>query len=73
MGRVINMSKEIIALGQENINKGIKAIGQELIRRADEISSDIKHVSTITINAVLTPEEVVNFDITKNYIAEFEE
>ena len=67
------MEKEIIALGKENINKAIKAIGQELIRRADEISFNIERVSTITINAVLTPAEVVNFDITKNYIATFQE
>lgn len=67
------MQREIIScIGKENVNKSIKAIGQELIRRADDISSDIERVGTITINAVLTPTEIVNFDITKNYTAEFE-
>lgn len=67
------MSKEIlIPTGKENVNKSIKAIGQELIRRADDIANDINKVSSITINAVLTPDEIVNFDVTKNYIAEFE-
>ncbi len=67
------MQREIInCIGKENVNKSIKAIGQELIRRADDISSDIERVGTITINAVLTPTEIVNFDVTKNYTAEFE-
>ena len=67
------MSKEIlIPTGKENVNKSIKAIGQELIRRADDIANDINKVSSITINVVLTPDEIVNFDVTKNYIAEFE-
>jgi predicted nucleotide-binding protein len=67
------METKIIVLGKENINKGIKAIGQELISRADEISNNIENVNAITINAVLTPAEIVNFDITKNYIAQFKE
>lgn len=68
------MPKEIITIiGKENVNKAIKAIGQELIIRADDISNDIDKVNTITINAILTPTEIVNFDITKNYIATFEE
>lgn len=67
------MSKEIILpIGKENVNKSIKAIGQELIKRADDIANDIERVTTITINAVITPEEVVNFGVTKNYTAEFE-
>ena len=67
------MAKEIITITRkEDINKSIKAIGQELIRRADDISKDLEMVSSITINAVLTPAEIVNFDITKNYTAMFE-
>lgn len=67
------MAREIITCcGKEKVNKSIKAIGQELIRRADDISNDIEKVGTITINAVLTPGEIVNFNITKNYTAEFE-
>ena len=46
------MAKEIITITRkEDINKSIKAIGQELIRRADDISKDVEMVSSITINA----------------------
>lgn len=69
----MNMAKEFVTCcGKENVKKSIKAIGQELIKRADDISNDIEMVSNITINAVLTPEEITNFDITKNYTAMFE-
>lgn len=67
------MGKRIVPVGKDSVNEAIKAIGQELIRRADDISNDIKKVNTITIHVTLTPEEITNFDITKNYIAEFEE
>lgn len=68
------MSKEIvIPIGKNNINKAIKAIGQELIKRADDISNDIERVSYINIYATLTPDEITSFDITKNYVAEFED
>ena len=63
----------MIPTGKENVSKAIKSIGQELIKRADKISEDLEKVSTITINAILTPQELVNFDVTKNYVAEFEE
>lgn len=67
------MKEIIVPIGIENVSKGIKAIGQELIKKANEISKDIERVNTITINAVLTPEKIVNFDITKNFTATFEE
>ncbi|MGN1270612.1 MAG: hypothetical protein ACI4UX_01275 [Clostridia bacterium] len=67
------MKEVIMPTGKENVVKCIKAIGQELIKRADDIANDINMVSTIMINAVLTPEEVTNFNITKNYTAMFED
>lgn len=54
--------------GKENVNKAIKIIGEELIKRADNITRDIDNVATITIKAVLTPTEILNFDIVKNYV-----
>ncbi len=67
------MSKEIlIACGKEKVNKSIKATGQELIRRADDITNDIEFVKEITIHATITPNEIVNFDVNKNYTARFE-
>ena len=66
------MKEFINLIGKETINKGIKALGQELIERADNITSDLEKVSSITIYANITPDEIANFDITKNYIACFE-
>lgn len=67
------MGISVIPVGKENVRKSIISIGQELIKRADDIVNDINKVSTITINAILTPEEVTNFNITKNYTAMFED
>ena len=64
---------EVIVKGEEGAKKGIIAIGQSLIERAEEISRDLDRVTSITIYAQLNPSEIVNFDITKNYIAEFKE
>lgn len=58
---------------EETAKQGIIAIGQSLIERAEEISRDLDRVTSITIHAQLNPCEIVNFDITKNYIAEFKE
>lgn len=64
---------EIIVTNKETTKKRIIAIGQSLIERAEEISRDLDRVTSITIYAQLNPSEIVNFDITKNYIAEFKE
>ena len=64
---------EIIVTNNEATKKGIIAIGQSLIERAEEISRDLDRVTSITIFAQLNPSEIVNFDITKNYTAEFKE
>ena len=63
----------VIIKNEETTKKGIIAIGQSLIERAEEISRDLDRVTSITIFAQLNPSEIVNFDITKNYIAEFKE
>lgn len=64
---------EVIVKNGEELKKGIIAIGQSLIERAEEISRDVDRVTSITIFAQLNPCEIVNFDITKNYAAEFKE
>lgn len=63
----------IIIKNEETAKNGIIAIGQSLIERAEEISRDLDRVTSITIYAKLDPSEIVNFDITKNYTAEFKE
>lgn len=62
------MEKEII-LPEDNAKEAIIAIGQSLIERAEDITSDLNGVKSITIYANIQANEVVNFDITKNYIA----
>lgn len=64
---------EIIVTNNEATKKGIIAIGQSLIERAEEITRDLDRVQSITIFAQLNPGEIINFDITKNYIAELKE
>lgn len=67
------MEKPLAPIGKENVKKAIIAIGQELIKRADDITNDLKFVTNIEINANLTPCEITNFDINKKYMAMYEE
>lgn len=55
---------------KENVRNAIKSIGQDLIRRADDIVNDLRFVSSIEIKALLNLEEIVNYDVKKNYIAQ---
>lgn len=57
--------KEITA--NSEVAKCIKAIGQDLINRADDISNDIKDVSSITIYSKIVGGDIINYDVTKNY------
>ena len=63
----------IIIKNEETAKNGIIAIGQSLIERAEEITRDLDRVQSITIFAQLNPGEIINFDITKNYVAELKE
>lgn len=67
------MEEQLVQIGKEKVKKSIMAIGQELIKRADDITNDLKSVSNIEINAKLTPDEITNFDIKKNYIATYKD
>lgn len=55
--------------GKEEIENAIKSIGQTLIDKAEEITSDLKYVRNMEIKARIEPDEIVNFDIKKNYFA----
>ena len=63
----------VIIKNEETAKNGIIAIGQSLIEKAEEITRDLDRVASITIFAQLNPREIINFDITKNYIAELKE
>lgn len=65
--------QELKPTSKENVKKSIIAIGQELIKRAADITNDLKFVTNIEINANLTPYEITNFDINKKYMAMYEE
>lgn len=67
------MQEQLTPNGEENVKKSIIAIGQELIKRASDIANDLKLVANIEIYAKLTPGEITNFDIKKNYVATFED
>lgn len=58
-------NKEITV--NSEVAKCIKAIGQDLIDRADDISNDVKNVVSITIYSKIVGEEIMNYDVTKNY------
>lgn len=57
----------------KNVKKSIIAIGQSLIEKADDIARDCENVASISIYANLNPTEIVNFDVTKNYYATYQE
>ena len=63
----------VIIKNEETTKNGIIAIGQSLIEKAEEITRDLDRVASITIFAQLNPGEIINFDITKNYIVELKE
>ena len=58
---------------KEDAEKAIVFIGQELIRRAKDISNDVERVTSIKIEVKIVPDEMINVDVTKNYVTEFEE
>ena len=53
--------------GRECVKEHIIEIGQDLIKRAEEISNNIDNVRDITIYAKLTHEDIVHYDVTKSY------
>lgn len=67
------MEEPLIPTGKENVKNAIIAIGEEIIKRADDATNDIKFVTSIEINAKLTPNEIAKFDIKKNYMATYED
>ena len=67
------MQERLAPIGKENVKKSIIAIGKKLIKRAEDIANDLKLVANIEIYAKLTPDEITNFDVTKNYITTFED
>ncbi len=57
----------------DDLSNWIKAIGQDLIDRADDIGRDTRRLASVTIYVNITPDEIVNFDVTKNYNIVFDD
>ena len=53
--------------GRECVKEHIIEIGQDLIKRAEEISNNTDNVRDITIYAKLTPKDILHYDVTKSY------
>lgn len=51
----------------KEVSRCIKSIGEDLIKRADDISNDIENVTSININAIIENGTIINYDVTKNY------
>lgn len=60
---------------KEEAEKAIISVGQELIKRAKDITNDIERVTSIKIEAEIEsfPEQAINMNVTKNYITKFKE
>lgn len=56
---------------KENVIESIKSIGQDLINRAEDISNDLDDVTSITIYSRIENGVVINYDVTKNYMTNF--
>lgn len=51
----------------EEVARQIKAIGEDLIKRAEDISKDLENVTQITIFSIIEDGTITNYDVTKNY------
>lgn len=60
---------------KEEAEKAMIAVGQEIIRRAKDITNDIDRVTSIKIDAEIEPfpEGYISVNINKKCIAEFNE
>lgn len=57
---------------KDDLEKWIKAIGEEIIDRASDVARDNERLRSVTIKSEITPDEILNLDINKNYIVKFD-
>lgn len=70
---MIAMFKFIKAYSKEDVKQAVIAIGQELIKRSDDICSDLERVKSIDITTTITADDEVMLSVTKNYTVVFDE
>ena len=60
---------------KEEAEKAMIAVGQEIIRRAQETCVNLDRVTSINIEAEIIPfpDGAITVNINKNYVAEFSE
>ena len=49
------------------VERCIKSIGEDLIKRAEDIAKDLERVRTISIYSTIENGTIINYDVTKNY------
>lgn len=49
------------------VERCIKSIGEDLIKRAEDIAKDLERVRTISIYSTIENGIIINYDVTKNY------
>lgn len=59
------MFKFVKVYSKEEAKQAVIAIGQELIRRAEDICSDLDKVKSIDITTKITADEEVMLSVTK--------
>lgn len=67
------MIQNITVHSTKEAKEAVISIGQELIRRADDICRDLQMCSSITILSTITADEEVTVDVTKKYTAIYKE
>ena len=51
----------------KEVERCVKSIGEDLIKRAEDISRDLENVHSISINSIIENGTIINYDVTKNY------
>ena len=63
----INVGRNYIVPMGDNIEEAIKAIGETIINKANEIAKDIDDMTKISISSNIEPDKVVDVEISKTY------
>ena len=72
--KILDKRYDLLLPNNKNLKQCLIRVGRAIINKADYIAQDdSKGITSVTIKAKMTPDEVLNFDVAKNYAAVFEE